>query len=107
MDFLFSETSDGFGKASEGNSADGKYWIAFSYSYRDGISWKLRSNQPWKVLFEYFDGSILCNDENEVAYDDLLLNLHELSVQVKTDGRYAFDQLKSITNRFIHSYFSI
>ncbi len=107
MEFFFSETSDAFGKATEGCSADGMYLIAFSYSYRDGISWTLRRNQPWKILFEYFDGSELCNDDPRAAYDTLLCDLRDLSEKVKVDGRDAFDQLRDITHRFMYSYFPI
>lgn len=61
----------------KGELRTGNLRLELSYSARDGIFVSIKSLAPWKVFFEYADGSYMINDKTE-RYSDLLASLNQL-----------------------------
>ncbi len=61
----------------KGELRTGNLRLELSYSARDGIFVNIKSLAPWKVFFEYADGSCVINDES-AQYSDLLASLNQL-----------------------------
>lgn len=46
-------------------SPDGNIIIKWFFTERDGIYLQVKCKQPYRILFEYFDGSYFINDDRE------------------------------------------
>lgn len=70
--------------------------LQFSYSIRDGIFVNIKSVSPWKVLFEYADGSCLMNSTAQ-RYSELLAALKQLQeTESKLDYPEVYTRLERI-----------
>lgn len=58
--------------------------LHMSYSVRDGICVKLKRNRPYRVLFDYVDGTYYINDDSDRGYFHLVEQLSALKEQTKT-----------------------
>ena len=47
----------------------------FSFSVKDGILVKIKSNQPYRILFDYVNGSYYINDNDHTEYNRLVESL--------------------------------
>lgn len=69
----------------KGELRTGNLRLELSYSARDGIFVSIKSLAPWKVFFEYADGSCMINDESS-QYSDLLASLNRLRKNERERG---------------------
>lgn len=61
----------------KGELRAGSLRLELAFSARDGIFVNIKSLAPWKVFFEYADGSCMINDES-AQYSNLLASLNQL-----------------------------
>ncbi len=61
----------------KGELRAGSLRLELAFSARDGIFVNIKSLAPWKVFFEYADGSCMINDE-AAQYSNLLASLNQL-----------------------------
>ena len=83
---------------------DGKYFAIFSYTVRDGIMWKLTKYRPYSRLFEYYDGSIMINDENNDLFTSFAHELQMLSRDSNQKTEDIFANLKNTSLSFFDTY---
>lgn len=80
----------------KGELRTGNLRLELSYSARDGIFVSIKSLAPWKVFFEYADGSCMINDES-AQYSDLLASLNQLRENEKErDDLEVYKRLEEI-----------
>ena len=85
-------------------SIDGKYSAIFSYTVRDGIMWKMTQYHPYSRLFEYYDGNIMINDENNDLYIPFVNELQMLSTDNNQKTEDIFANLKKNSLSFFDAY---
>ena len=86
--------------------SDKKMEFFFSFSVRDGVLVKIKCNQPYRVLFDYVDGSYYINDNSNIDYKRLI----ELLSAVRNDTckrhwHETYDKLEKIMYDFICSQY--
>lgn len=85
-------------------SKDGKYSAIFSYTVRDGIMWKLTKYCPYCRLFEYYDGSVMINDESHDLFMSFVNELQMLSGNNNQKTEDIFANLKKSSLSFFDAY---
>lgn len=80
-DYLYSEIY--LGAEAKVIFSDGQFEIKISYSVWDGISVKLKCMYPYKILYEYIDGTSLVLDEKKRGYAELTETLNSLKKECK------------------------
>ena len=85
-------------------SIDGKYSAIFSYTVRDGIMWKMTQYHPYSRLLEYYDGSIMINDENKDLIIPFINELKMLSKDNIQKTEDIFANLKKNSLSFFDAY---
>ena len=82
--------------------------LSMSYSVRDGILVNIKKNRPYKVLFDYVDGSCYINDDSHKGYDHLVELLSTLKNQIKNRHHTSvYENLEVIMFNFIANYYNI
>lgn len=79
--------------------------IYIHYSERDGLEWRSKSKNPYKILFEYNDGSYYINDSMESKYTVLIQALDLLSSRAHNQHyRQTYEQLERITSDWLDKF---
>lgn len=79
--------------------------ILFQYSVKDGIIVKLKSCDPYQVLFSFIDGAYYINDLPKEKYDVLIEKLLGLRREQETCKQVTYEQAFERLERIMYSYF--
>ncbi len=80
--------------------------VDFSFSVRDGILVRIKSNSPYRVLFSYVDGAYYINDESCIEYNQLLESLSLIRKDIHTHHHLdVYGKLDQIMYNFISTWF--
>ena len=80
--------------------------LSCSYSTKDGLFVNIQSKSPYRVLFNFIDGSYFINDTSKDQYYALISSLFELKNESsKYNYTCVFDRLESIMYRYICKQF--
>lgn len=82
---------------------DANHTVIFSYAIHDGIMWKMKRNNPYKVLFEYCDGNYFINNTDKSIFLSLVNELNRIHMNTYCD-QAIFSELKRISVSFLKEY---
>lgn len=76
--------------------------VVMSYSVRDGILVNIKRSEPYRVLFDYVDGTYLVNDDEGREYDQLVESLLCLKDEAgKHHHSVVYEKLEAILYKFL------
>jgi hypothetical protein len=82
--------------------AKSKTTVDMSYSVRDGILVKIKRSEPYRVLFDYIDGTYIVNDDGNREYDQLV---NALQCMKEEAGKYqhlsVYEKLETVMYKFL------
>lgn len=76
-----------------------------SFSVRDGMQAKIKMTQPYKVLFDYTDGSYFINDEIASKYEWLIDEFSKLRKEKNLNYSEIYEKMEEIVYMFIITNF--
>jgi hypothetical protein len=85
--------------------AENQTEVLMSYSIKDGVLVKIKRNKPYRVLFEYIDGSYVVNDEIERGYAQLVETLNSIKNESSNNHHLkVYDSVEEIMYRFLEKF---
>ena len=82
--------------------AEGQFETRVLYSVRDGILVKIKSKNPYKILYEYIDGTSLVLDKKNRGYGELTETLNSLKEECeKRFHLEVYNQLENEVYNFL------
>lgn len=93
-DYLYSEIY--LGAEAKVIFAEGQFETRISYSVRDGILVKIKSKNPYKILYEYIDGTSLVLDKKPRGYGELTETLN--SLKEECEKRFHLEMYNQLEN---------
>ena len=101
--YLCNEIS--FGKEGRLITPDGNIVIKWSYTYRDGLSTQVKRLEPYRILFDYYEGNCFINDDKmsvTYCFSKLRDRLESLRNQMKASPLInTYDILEDIINDYM------
>ena len=105
-DYLYSEIY--LGAEAKVTFAEGQFEIRISYSVWDGILVKIKGKNPYKILYEYIDGTSLVLDEKPRGYAELTETLNSLKEECeKRFHLEVYNQLENEVYKFLLREFNL
>ena len=86
--------------------AENEIEVLMSYSVRDGVLVKIKRNKPYRILFDYIDGTYFVNDEREHGYAQLVESLNFIKKESSNNHHMKmYDSVEEIVYNFLKKNF--